>query len=162
MKFDGYDELDNRGAVAAITLARASADDAAAFAGMEQEADTEEYIYPSTEAEHRRGMQDPGLVYLGIREGGDTIGFIILALEPDGRSVELRRIVVSRRGRGIGQAAITLMEELCVSKMGRTRVWLDVFEHNLRGRHIYEKLGYRKFTDTTHDGKRLLLYEKDL
>jgi RimJ/RimL family protein N-acetyltransferase len=46
--------------------------------------------------------------------------------------------------------------------MGRRRIWLDVFEHNARGRHVYEKLGYRRFDSGELDGKPLLLYEKQL
>jgi len=91
MKSREHLAVDNQCAPAAIILTRASAYDAAVFAGMEREGDTEEYIIPATETEHRQGIQDPGLVYLAIREGGDTIGFIILALEPNSRSVEYRR-----------------------------------------------------------------------
>ena len=98
-----------------------------------------------------------------IMEKGQFAGFIILALDPDGKSVEFRRIVVSAKGRGVGQTAISEMEKFCKSELRRERVWLDVFEYNRRGRHIYEKLGYRQYGSIAHEsGKLLLLYEKDL
>jgi RimJ/RimL family protein N-acetyltransferase len=58
--------------------------------------------------------------------------------------------------------AITLMEDFCRLQLALTRVWLNVFEFNHRGIHVYEKLGYRYFKSTELDGKVLLYYEKDL
>ncbi len=147
---------------ASITLTRASDADADYFAAMEQEPDTREYIIPYTALDHREKIRDSSLVYLKIEERGSTVGFIILRLEPDGRSVEFRRIVVSEKGRGIGQAALISMEEFCLTRLGRSRIWLDVFEHNLRGQHVYQKLGYRRLEDqrAEHEGKTLLFYDK--
>ena len=39
---------------------------------------------------------------------------------------------------------------------------LDVFESNVRGQHIYEKLGYVQFKEGEIDGKPILYYEKML
>ncbi|MDZ7840929.1 MAG: GNAT family protein [Gammaproteobacteria bacterium] len=147
---------------ASIRLIPASTEDAAEFAAMEQEPDTREYIIPYTSSDHRESIQDPNLVYLKIQEKFKTVGFLILALEPDDRSVEFRRVVVSTEGQGIGQAAIKIMEDFCFTNLGRTRVWLDVFEHNHKGQHIYEKLGYRRFQKARHEGKALFLYEKNI
>jgi RimJ/RimL family protein N-acetyltransferase len=68
----------------------------------------------------------------------------------------------TKRGRGIGQDAIAQMEHYVTEILGRSRVWLDVFEENERARHIYEKLGYSRFGDATRGDRRLLLYEKRL
>jgi RimJ/RimL family protein N-acetyltransferase len=107
-------------------------------------------------------LRDPGLVYLRIIADDKLKGFVMLALDPDQSSVEFRRIVVSTKGLGIGQSAIAKMEEFCRVELGRSRIWLDVFEYNHRGRHIYEKLGYRRFGESVIDGNVLLLYEKTL
>jgi SAM-dependent methyltransferase/ribosomal protein S18 acetylase RimI-like enzyme len=143
-----------------IVLERATPDDARAFADMEQAADTGRYIMGYSHDEHVRRLADPSLIYLRIVDAGQLAGFFILALDPDGASVEFRRIVVTARGRGIGQAAIRRMELFCQAVLGRSRIWLDVFEDNLRGRHIYEKLGYARFGESIHGERRLLLYEK--
>jgi RimJ/RimL family protein N-acetyltransferase len=107
-------------------------------------------------------MAEPGIVYLRILARGEPAGFFLLALDPDGRSVEFRRVVVAPERRGIGQAAIRAMETFCRAELGRTRIWLDVFEENDRARHIYRKLGYRLFGHGSFDGRPLLLFEKDL
>jgi RimJ/RimL family protein N-acetyltransferase len=145
-----------------VRVERAEFADAAGFAAIEQAPDTRDYIRPYTTVEHERFLLDPQLVYLRILDGGTPAGFMLLALDQDDRSVEFRRIVVTRRNGGVGQAAIVAMERFCAQELGRERVWLDVFEHNARARHVYEKLGYAPFGETEVGGSRLLLYHKTL
>ncbi len=143
-----------------VTVERACTGDAVHFFEMEQAADTHEYILSYSVSEHGRKIADPRFVYLRILEGGKIAGFLILVPGPDPDSVEFRRVVVSAKGRGTGQLAITAMEQFCRRELQRARVWLDVFEHNERGRHVYEKLGYEQYGESRLDGKRLLLYQK--
>ena len=130
------------------------------FAGMETAPDTGEYILAYDAARHRAEFERDDIVYLSICRQKELVGFFILALDPDPDSVELRRIVVAERGQGIAQAAIPLMENYCRDVLGRGRVWLDVFDFNQRGRHVYEKLGYRYFDRGDLDGKTLLFFDK--
>lgn len=129
---------------------------------MEQDADVKDYVIPYTQAEHSQNLSDPELIYLGILSEGKLSGFIILGTDADKNSIEFRRIVVANRGTGIGQRAITLMEEFCRDELACSRIWLDVFEHNTRGQHIYEKLGYSRFGEKKHGERVLLLYEKQV
>lgn len=76
--------------------------------------------------------------------------------------VELRRIVISKKGNGLGQQAIALMEEYCAEHLNCSRVWLDVFESNKRGIYLYQKLGYKQFKQTEFEGQQLLCMEKTL
>ncbi len=134
----------------------------AEFSSMETAPDTADYILAYDTARHRAEFARDDIVYLSIYEDKRLVGFFILALETDPKSVEFRRIVIADRGRGIGQAAIPLMEEYCRVQLGRRRIWLDVFEFNHRGRHVYEKLGYRLFDQGELNGKTLLFFEKSL
>jgi RimJ/RimL family protein N-acetyltransferase len=132
------------------------------FHAMEQDADASAFILPYSLQRHRREFERREIVYLSIYSLDELAGFFILRLDPDHNSVEFRRVVIAKKGQGIGQPAILAMEEYCRDQLKRNRVWLDVFEFNNRGRHIYEKLGYRLFDSGDHDGKKLLLYEKDM
>ncbi|OZG72943.1 hypothetical protein BTA51_13360 [Hahella sp. CCB-MM4] len=143
-----------------IILEKALREDAFLFTTMEQAIDVRDFVIPYTREMHEKGLCNPGLVYLRILAGDSLAGFFILVPDPDTLNVEFRRIVVSIRGRGIGQMAIREMESYCTDVLSRTRIWLDVFEDNVRGRHIYEKLGYRFFSETLHENRRLCLYEK--
>jgi RimJ/RimL family protein N-acetyltransferase len=47
-------------------------------------------------------------------------------------------------GKGHGTEATTLMVDFAFQTLNLNRVWLHVFEDNLRGQRAYEKAGFRK------------------
>ncbi|RZV48875.1 MAG: N-acetyltransferase [Pseudomonadales bacterium] len=145
-----------------IELRDTVADELATFCEMDRDADTREHITLYSLKEHQREFERADIVYLSIYAASKLAGYFILALDPDSRSVEFRRIVVSAKGSGIGQAAIAAMETYCIERLQRQRIWLDVFESNSRGRHIYQKLGYRQCDNAESDGRNLLLMQKHL
>jgi catechol 2,3-dioxygenase-like lactoylglutathione lyase family enzyme len=147
---------------ATVVLERAGVDDSALFAAFEQDRDVRPFVDAYDEGRHRATMAMPDATYLRILDSEGCAGFIILVLDPDGESVEFRRIVVTRRGRGIGQDAIGRMEHYVVEALQRSRVWLDVFEDNERARRLYEQLGYVPFGESSGGGRRRLLYAKRL
>lgn len=127
---------------------------------LEHDEQASRFITPATLEEHRAQLALAENVYLRVLDQGTPAGFFILVLEPGGRSVEFRRIVIGRRERGTGQRAIEAMEQYCSRHLRRQRIWLDVFEDNERARHVYEKLGYRQFRQGELRGRTLLFYEK--
>ena len=145
-----------------VTIREAYIEELAAFVSMEQEADIADFIVPYSLDMHQTKFNEQNTIYLSILYKAQLVGFMLLVLDADQISAEFRRIVVSARGKGIGQAALEMMEHYCMTKLGRHRIWLDVFEFNERGRHIYEKRGYKPFKSETYEGKRLLFYEKPL
>ncbi len=134
----------------------------AGFTALEQDPEAAAYILPTTLQQHQAQFERDDIVYLTIECDGKACGYFILALEADGHSVEFRRIVVAPRGSGIGQRAIPVMETWCRDRLGRRRIWLDVFDNNHRGRHLYEKLGYRRFDETPWEDRILYFYAKEL
>lgn len=145
-----------------IEVRKTLPDEVPSFVEMEAAEDTAGFIIPYDLEKHQAEFREPNIVYLSILNGNKCIGFIILALDEDGTSVEFRRIVVSAKGNGFGQSAIIEMENFCKNQLKRNRVWLDVFEFNERGRYIYEKLDYVQFDQEDYHGKPLLYYEKML
>lgn len=127
--------------------------------GAMEAGEARDYIIPYSLEKHQQEYVKSAVIYKAIRNGKVLAGFVMLALDPDGVSVELRRIVVSNPGRGIGVRALEAVRALCRSELGRKRIWLDVFETNYRARHVYEKVGYSCFGKTEHEGRTLLLYE---
>jgi diamine N-acetyltransferase len=144
-----------------IALRPTCADELALLVELENAPGTREFITPNTPEVHRANLARDEFVYLSILEPDAVVGVIILHLDAEPHSVEFRRIVVRDKDRGVGQQAIRAMEAWCRG-LGRSRVWLDVFETNLRARHVYEKLGYRRFGQSAFDGRVLFLYEHDL
>ena len=127
----------------------------------EQQADVGEFIFANSKEQHLVSMQEPTIKYLSVLQNEQLVGFIILALEPN-NIVEFRRIVIGHRGDGIGQLAIQAMEQYCLEHFACQRIWLDVFDFNKRGQHIYRKLGYQEFKRCQHGDHQLLLFEKHL
>ena len=145
-----------------IRLRASEESELADFVLMEQDADTAPHILPTSLQQHRQQFAREDILYLTIERGSESCGYFILALETDGCSVEFRRIVVAPRGAGIGQRAIPAMEAWCRDRLGRQRIWLDVFDTNPRGQHVYEKLGYRRFDEAPCDERMLYYYDKQL
>lgn len=145
-----------------IDLSYASEDQLSLFHALEQDEETAPYILPTTLEQHRQAFAREEIIYLSIQNGATLAGYFILALDSDGSSVELRRIVVGDKGRGTGQAAMRALETWCLENLRRRRIWLDVFDFNSRGRHVYSSLGYRFFEQRDFEGKALLFFEKDL
>lgn len=146
-----------------ITLADAREDQLDLFHAMELDPDTEPFIIAESVDQHRRRFRRGDVFYKTVLDGGGSVvGFIILILDPDQRSVEFGRIVIASKGRSYGSRAVALVEQVCRQELGRQRVWLDVFEFNARARHVYESNGYRPFGATEHAGRVLKLYHKEL
>ena len=90
------------------------------------------------------------------------MGYFVLVLEPESQSLEFRRISIDQSSRGVGQTAINEMERFCGDNFSVQRIWLDVYQDNVIGRHVYEKLGYKQFNEELREGRKLLFYEKTL
>lgn len=146
-----------------ISINETRHDEIPAIVAMESHEDAAEFVTQFSAERHNRDLLDPGVVYKSIYDQRRTlIGFIILVLDSDGSSVELRRIVVKPIGKGYGKRAMTLIDHICRYEIGRHRIWLDVFDFNPRAMRAYEASGYQKCGTGELDGKRLLLFEKSL
>lgn len=128
---------------------------------MEQ-GEARNFIIPYSPDRHQSEFVRPGTIYKSILRDEQHIGFLILVLDADGRSVEFRRIVVVEPGHGYGKRVVGMIDEICRQQLQRTRLWLDVFETNERAQHVYEQCGYRRFGKSEHEGRTLLLYEKEV
>ncbi len=87
-------------------------------------------------------------------QGADIVGTVAAVGSGADASLRGRRVMVD------GQPAIAEMERYCKNAFDVKRIWLDVFEGNDIGIHIYEKMGYRYFKQERFDGRRLYFYEK--
>lgn len=133
------------------------------FMKMEQQSHAKAFINGADLVTHQRNFKDRNIVYLSIiSKNGDLAGYFILALASTKKEIEFRRILIDQHHRGIGQVAITKMETYCREKLAYKNIWLDVYVENLKGIHIYEKLGYKRFREEIYNGRKLLFYQKAL
>ena len=143
-----------------IELTESNKEDLKLFSHWENLDGIREFIFPYSIERHIEEFEKDEMIYLNINYNSKAVGFVLLKLEDDEKSIEFRRIVVVERGKGIGQRVLNEIEKYCVSKLKRNRIWLDVFDFNVRGIHIYEKQGYQKTGETDIKGKRAFIYEK--
>lgn len=79
-----------------------------------------------------------------IEAQSHRIGYLILrGLDTPDRCVELKRINVAERGRGLGRETLRLLKKLVFEDLRAHRLWLDVMAHNERACHLYLSEGFR-------------------
>ena len=128
---------------------------------MEQDTDTAEFIVPYRLARHESEYAKDNVYYKSIYgPPGELIGFAILALNDNGTTMEFRRLMISEKGKGFGSRAVALMDTVAKEEFHCRRIWLDVFEFNTRGQHVYTKLGYVFQSRTEYQGRVLRVYDK--
>lgn len=119
------------------------------------------FIHSWNEATHRANMHNPKYHYFIAEDVEQTsLGYAILIEDEIGR-IEWKRIIVARRGDGIGSAFMAAVLDYILTEGQAKTVWLDVYERNDRARHVYEKLG---FVETGEDlekvpGERLVIMQ---
>jgi diamine N-acetyltransferase len=126
------------------TLRPAKTEDIAFIMATEAVAGQQGFVSVWSRAEHEHAIAQPDFRYLIIEERGAPRGYAILrGVSSSDRNLELKRIVVSDPGKGIGRAAMQkLLAWAFLDHLAR-RVWLDVYEDNTRARRFYESLGFR-------------------
>jgi RimJ/RimL family protein N-acetyltransferase len=99
-----------------------------------------------SEDQHYRTLADPDAAYLLAEDATQGIvGFsILLGLQSEHKSLELRRIVVGAPNQGLGRQLLEAVAKNAFDEYGAHRLWLDVFEINARARHVYEAFGFRR------------------
>lgn len=96
-----------------------------------------------SEAEHRAAMAERGTAYLLGYEDSVPRGFAILrGLDDPHGNVLLKRIVVEAAGQGFGTRFLAAVTTWVFTTTPAHRVWLDVFAHNRRARHVYAGAGF--------------------
>jgi len=96
------------------------------------------FVIPWSREQHLQALVDPDVAHL-IVNAETKVGYVILAglLGPN-QSIELRRIVISEKGKGYGSAAVEIIKDLVFKTYQAHRLWLDVKMQNQRARGIYE------------------------
>ena len=102
--------------------------------------ETAPFIIPWSRDRHAAVLGDPDIAHrVAEDDAQNPVGFVILAgLVNESSSIEFRRIVVVRKGRGFGRSIVRAVKELCFNELQAHRLWLDVKAHNDRARSLYK------------------------
>jgi diamine N-acetyltransferase len=96
--------------------------------------------------QHRAALERADTRYLvGGWAAAPLAGFAILQpLDDPHEGAKLRRIAVTRPGEGFGRPFLGAIIDWVFDSTASDRLWLDVFTHNDRARHVYRRLGFRE------------------
>ncbi len=110
----------------------------------EQDPENRPFITPWSHERHAAALEDPDIAHRIVERGGSgPAGFLILAgLANSHQSLELRRLVVTQKGQGVGRAVLQLVKQLAFARPDVHRLWLDVKLGNPRARSLYESEGF--------------------
>lgn len=127
-----------------MLLRRATVNDVPFICALERRPEYYGLVGSWSEGEHQRCLADPDVRYLVADLAGEPAGFSILfGIMSAHKSVELKRIVIGTPGQGLGKDMLRLIIGKVFSEYGAHRLWLDVFEHNVRAQRAYTAVGFR-------------------
>jgi ribosomal protein S18 acetylase RimI-like enzyme len=95
-----------------------------------------------------------------IEREGERAGYLIAYdCRAGDAGFYVKRILVDRKDDGTGTAALRRFIEHALSLDRVSCVWLMVREANARGRHVYGKLGFKRFDPAAQDARRYDSFE---
>jgi len=111
---------------------------------LEQDPANREFICPYSRERHLFSIDDSDELHLKVLTADrQALGFILLAgLNTFNKVIELRRIVIVDKEKGIGTRAMARIIEYCFKELKAQKLWLNVFSFNARAQHVYKKLGF--------------------
>jgi RimJ/RimL family protein N-acetyltransferase len=112
---------------------------------VENDAQNLPFITPWERTQHEGAVRFPDFRHF-IVEGGpeyEATGFVILqGCRNPHKSVELKRLVLQTKGRGLGRACVRLLKQMAFRDLGAHRFWLDVKTMNTRALYLYKSEGF--------------------
>lgn len=100
------------------------------------------FVVPWTHGQHEAALQNEALEHWIVQSDRPT-GYIILAgLNNPNNSIEMRRIVITEKGQGLGRQAIQLAISHVFDTLKAHRCWTEVKQFDLRTQHLYKSLGF--------------------
>jgi diamine N-acetyltransferase len=124
-------------------LRQTSAPDLDFVLAAEADPDASPFVIRWSREQHEHALTDPDQAHLLVTDAADPLGFVLLAgLASEHHSIELRRIIVARKGQRLGRRALSLVLDHTFGTLAAHRVWLDVKVHNQRARRAYTAVGF--------------------
>jgi diamine N-acetyltransferase len=103
------------------------------------------FITPWERTQHEGAIRFPDARHFIVESGeaSERAGFVILqGCRNPNRSVELKRIVLQPKGRGLGRACVRALKRMAFADLRAHRFWLDVKALNTRALALYVSEGF--------------------
>lgn len=127
----------------AIELRATTESDLDFVLASEADPDVAPFITRWSRERHREAIASADEEHLMVTDDGASAGFALLTgLSGEQDSIEIRRVVVTPRGEGLGRRALAAIVTRAIEKQGAHRVWLDTMVPNLRAQRAYAAAGF--------------------
>jgi RimJ/RimL family protein N-acetyltransferase len=113
----------------------------------EQEPSNTPFINQWSLDEHKSALDNPDIGHWIVESASSQTpqGYVIATgLLHKIHDINLKRIVVSSRGKGIGRQALHEFNRKAFEELGAIRVWLVVHPENERAKSLYRSEGYKE------------------
>lgn len=113
-------------------------------AALEADAANRPFISPWERTQHEGALRFPDFRHFIVEAGasGSRDGFVLQGCRNPHRSVELKRLVLQTKGRGLGRACVRLLKRLAFRDLHAHRFWLDAKSLNTRALALYASEGF--------------------
>jgi len=111
----------------------------------ENHQDNSAFIGQWTKQQHIESLSNNDIAHFIIERITDNypVGYTILkGLTDINQIIELKRIVITHKGKGYGREALQLIKKLSFEELSVHRLQLDLKEYNLRAKKLYESEGF--------------------
>lgn len=128
-----------------ITLSKTQNHELDFVINAERHPDNCNYVYQWSQAEHLQALSNPDQAHYIIKlaDTGEIVGYVILdEVQNSSHSINLRRLVVTKKGLGIGAQALKAIQQIAFTELNAHRLWLDVFTDNQTAYQLYKKVGF--------------------
>lgn len=128
-----------------VVIYNTTKDDIKFVLKLEQDPMNSPYVVQWSYDEHANALLSKNCRHFIIksRDTGLNIGYVILDdVTNKAGSINLRRIVISDKGNGVGRITLKLIKEFVFSKLLAHRLWLDVCIDNKLAYKLYESEGF--------------------
>jgi diamine N-acetyltransferase len=111
----------------------------------EQHRDNSIFIRQWSAEQHLSAIEDPDIGHFIVINLAtcQPVGYVILVGQenPD-FGMELRRLVITKKGCGYGREAMRVLKSYAFENLNCHRLWLDVMLHNRRAYKLYKSEGF--------------------
>lgn len=128
-----------------LTLRRTEECDLEFVINSEQEPDNAQYVGQWTKEQHLNALQDIDILHLIVEDTikQNSVGYVIMAgLENVNHSIEFKRFVICKKGKGLGRETLRLIKKIAFEQLKAHRLWLDVRNENYRAKNLYKSEGF--------------------
>lgn len=129
-----------------LVYRKARPDDIPFVMAMERHPDNRDFLWQGSLDDHLSELADPDQLILMMDDvtSGERVGYALIRFFRKADVFELRRIALNRKGEGLRYGSYESAYHICVHAMRHQPLLADVYPDNIRGIHLYEKLGMHR------------------